>query len=446
MQHSEWSPSGFKQIMLCPGSKVLQAGAPRSTSVYSSEGTAAHQLLTWALEQDLRAEDWLGDKIEADGMVFVVDADMARHVQVAIDYVRDVQGDDGILLVDRRVHFGAYLGVPDDTAFGTLDVAVIRGDEVIAIDLKYGMGVEVSAGNDQTIDFGIGDGNPALIARRPWPNPQLALYALGILAEVKDVADISRVRLAITQPRISVKPSEYDLSVEDLEAWAAGPAREAVGAARQALSVRDGHDRMVNGETWRSAFLHPGDDQCRFCKAKATCPALRAEVADTVFIGSAATPEEFEVVNLNMPQPRDEFDDDRWLPACLSKVDMIEDWCKAVRAEVERRLLAGETVPGFKLVSGKQGNRAWSDPAEAEAMLKSFRLKVEEMYDLKLISPTSAEKLVKAGSIGPRQWVKTEALVSRAPGKPHVAPISDPRPPLVISSVANDFTPVEDFS
>ena len=27
MQHSEWSPSGFKQIMLCPGSKVLHLTA-----------------------------------------------------------------------------------------------------------------------------------------------------------------------------------------------------------------------------------------------------------------------------------------------------------------------------------------------------------------------------------------------------------------------------------
>ena len=414
MQHSEWSPSGFKQLMLCPGSKVLQKGAPRTSSVYSAEGTCAHQLLTWALEQDLRAEDWLGDKIEADGMTFVVDADMARHVQVAIDYVRDVQGDDGILLVDRRVHFGSYLGVPDDAAFGTLDVAVIRGDEVIAIDLKYGMGVEVSAEM----------------------NPQLMLYALGILAEVKDVADISRVRLAITQPRISVKPSEYDLSVDELEAWAAGPAREAVTACGAASVDPEG----------LTHYLRPGDDQCRFCKAKATCPALRAEVSSMVFIASAATPEEFEVVNLNMPQPRDEFADDRWLAACLSKVDLIEDWCKAVRAEVERRLLAGETVPGFKVVQGKQGNRAWSDPAEAEAMLKSFRLKIEEMYDLKLISPTSAEKLVKAETIGPRQWKRAEGLITRAPGKPHVAPISDPRPPLVISPVANDFTPVEDFS
>ena len=83
-----------------------------------------------------------------------------------------------------------------------------------------------------------------------------------------------------------------------------------------------------------------------------------------------------------------------WLAACLGKVDLIEDWCKAVRAEVENRLASGQEVPGYKLVAGKRGNRAWGDPVAVEDLLKNrFRLKTEEMYDFKLISPTSAEKL-----------------------------------------------------
>lgn len=79
MQHSEWSPSGFKQIMLCPGSKVLQAGAPRATSSYAAEGTAAHALLTDCLNNGTAASEFLGMEIEADGMTFDVDDDMARH-------------------------------------------------------------------------------------------------------------------------------------------------------------------------------------------------------------------------------------------------------------------------------------------------------------------------------------------------------------------------------
>ena len=61
-----------------------------------------------------------------------------------------------------------------------------------------------------------------------------------------------------------------------------------------------------------------------------------------------------------------------------------------------------------------------------------------------VISPTTAEKLTKAKEgdkplIGPRQWPKVEALVTRAAPKPSVAPESDKRPALVIKPVADEF-------
>lgn len=461
MQHSEWSPSGFKQVMLCPGSKVLQAGAPRTTSKYAAEGTAAHSLLTDCLNMQKAASQFTGMDYPADDHVFTVDEDMARHVQVCIDYVNDLVGQGGILLVDRRVHFGSYLGVADEVAFGTLDVAVILGTELISIDFKYGMGVEVSAGED--VGMPDGDSHKDIFLRKP--NPQLALYGLGILAEVKDIADIERVRLVISQPRITTKPSEYDLSVEELEAWGYGAARSAVYTAKNAVECA-----AAESQTFGELFLRPGEEQCRFCKAKATCPALRAEVFQTVgaTIEGPATIDEFsalETTPLNSADNEDMAGPDGalWLSACLGKVDLIEDWCKAVRAEVERRLLAGETVPGYKVVQGKMGNRSWADEKAAEEQLKAMRLKTEEMYDLTLISPTAAEKLApkfdKAGkpippkegqpapAIGPRQWLKLQPLITRKQGKPHVAPLSDPRPPLVITPVADEFeAAADDFS
>lgn len=459
MQHSEWSPSGFKQVMLCPGSKVLQAGAPRTTSKYAAEGTAAHKLLTECLESSNPALHYLGQDYQADGMEFIVDEDMARHVQVCIDYVNDLVSQGGILLVDRRVHFGSYLGVLDEVAFGTLDVAVILGTELISIDFKYGMGVEVSAGYSVELGQTNGERDHA-----PQPNPQLALYGLGILAEVKDITDIERVRLVISQPRITTKPSEYDLSVEELEAWGYGAARSTVASCQNAAQA------SREDPEWNEVFLCPGEEQCRFCKAKATCPALRAEVFQTVeaTIEGPATIDEFsalETTPLNSADNEDMAGPDGalWLSACLDKVDLIEDWCKAVRAEVERRLLAGETVPGYKVVQGKMGNRSWADEKAAEEQLKAMRLKTEEMYDLSLISPTAAEKLApkfdKAGkpippkegqpapAIGPRQWLKLQPLITRKQGKPHVAPLSDPRPPLVITPVADEFeAAADDFS
>jgi hypothetical protein len=151
---------------------------------------------------------------------------------------------------------------------------------------------------------------------------------------------------------------------------------------------------------------------------------LKAEISDAV--GGVASPADFADLAV-----ADEDDVSR----AMARVELVEQWCKAIRAEVERRLFAGEPVAGFKLVEGRRGNRAWSDEAEVEKLFKSFRFKQDEMYDFKLISPTKAEKLLKAN---PGRWEKINALTSRGDGKPSVAPATDRRPALAVSSSDED--------
>jgi hypothetical protein len=412
--HSKWSASGFESIMLCPGKKVLEQGKPDNTSKYAAEGTAAHQVLTWALQEERPATAYIGRVIEADGFVFEVDQDMAGHVQVCVDYANDLKGDDGTLFADIRVNYSSYLSVPEQEAWGTADVIVCRGTEVIVVDFKYGMGVEVDAER----------------------NPQMSLYGLGALQAYHGlVADFETVRLAISQPRIKSAPSEWDCSVEELEAWGRSTARSAVASCLNATSSWDEEHRRIE---WIDTFLRPTEKGCKFCRAKATCPALRAEVSLHTFSDPATLDEFDDTATAAEPKTLSDHDLGRTLAAC----DMIEDFTKAVRAEAERRLLAGEPVAGFKLVQGKKGNRAWDKPAEVEALLKTMRLKEAEMYDFKLISPTTAEKLAKAGTIGPRQWPKVKELITQSEGKPHVAPSTDSRPALVVTPVVDDFTDV----
>ena len=425
--HSKWSASGFESIMLCPGKKVLEQGKPDNTSKYAAEGTAAHQVLTWALQEERPATAYIGRVIEADGFVFEVDQDMAGHVQVCVDYANDLKGDDGTIFADIRVNYSSYLGVAEQEAWGTADVIVCRGTEVIVVDFKYGMGVEVDAER----------------------NPQMSLYGLGALQAYHGlVADFETVRMAISQPRIKRAPSEWDCSVEELETWGRSTARSAVNTCLQAIEIDPA--MVVSAVGWNDVFLRPGEKQCKFCKAKATCPALRAEVANMVVNGAPATPDEFaDMVNDTLPDTSLAHEDEAWLAACLAKVDLIEDWCKAIRAETERRLLAGDNVPGFKLVQGKKGARQWADAKVAEETLKTMRVKLEDMYDFKLISPTTADKLAKAGTIGPRQWPKLQGLITQSEGKPHVAPSTDSRPALVVTPVVDDFTdvtPVDDLA
>ena len=431
--HSYWSASKFESLMLCPGKIVLEDGAPDNTNAYAAEGTAAHQVLTWALQEDRPAAAYIGRQIHlnaagkpcelVDGhppaYTFEVDEEMAEHVQTCVDYCLDLRGDDGVLFADIRVNYSTYLDVAEDTAWGTADVIIARGDELIVVDFKYGRGVEVDAER----------------------NPQMSLYGLGALQAYQSlVADFTRVRMAISQPRVKAAPSEWDCTVEELEAWGRGRARSAVGTCLTAIQY--GREERPGHPKWEDLFLAPAEKACKFCKAKATCPALRDAVWTATHDGSGpATAGEFADLSV-ADQEHIKVCNNDWIGSALTKVDLIEDWCKSIRAEAERRLLAGDKVPGFKVVAGKKGNRQWRDAKVAEETLKAMRVKLEDMYDLKLISPASAEKLAKAGTIGPRQWPKVQQLITQNEGKTHVAPESDSRPALVVTPVVEDFSDV----
>ena len=161
--HARLSPSGAHRWIACPGSLALEAEYPDDSSSYAAEGTLAHDIAGQCLEENLDPEDFLYKRFEVDGFVFSVDEAMVKHVA---DYMRLVRGyaEGGVLLIERKVNFSPVVGVED--SFGTADAIIVKGDTMTVVDLKYGMGVEVSAEK----------------------NPQLMLYALGALNDYGDLA------------------------------------------------------------------------------------------------------------------------------------------------------------------------------------------------------------------------------------------------------------------
>lgn len=393
-EHAILSPSSAARWLVCPGSVALTAGMPEDASEYRDQGTAAHELASMCLTEGKSAHAYHGRRIEVKKFATIeVDDEMVDEVNKYLGVIKALAAN-GELLIEQRVPIGHVTG--EDGAEGTADAIVLdfNENEIIVVDLKYGKGVRVDAEN----------------------NPQGMLYALGALKKYEALHDWASVRIVIHQPRLD-HVSEWTISVGELNAWSFSVVQ--VAAAATYLP---------------SAPLVPGDHcSSTFCKARATCPALAKWVQGNVGADFNT------IVDFNaLPFAPD--DKEAFPPAQLSvsmkAVELIEDWCRAVRAKVESELFAGHDVPGFKLVQGKRGNRAWNDDDAVEKLMKSMRLKQEQMYSFKLISPTQAEKLLKST---PKRWARVQPCITQAEGKASVAAITDPRP---VYSVASDFSAV----
>lgn len=389
--HAVLSPSGADRWMVCHGSVLLTKDLKEQESEYASEGTDYHELAAVCLEENHEAAEFVGHPM-LSGKRDVTEENAKFLQEGYIDYVRGYAAE-GTLLIEEKCPIGHLTG--EDDAFGTSDAVVIRPDsELIIVDLKFGRGVEVD----------------------PTDNRQCKIYALGVIEKHQLQESVETVRIVICQPRTGDgKPKEWVISMVDLLAFA----NDVKLAAKKISMIKNPEGHLV-----------PSEKGCRFCKAKATCPALRDFV-------EAAVTEGFE--NLEGKHPgknRAEL-----LGSAMDKLDLVEIWMKGIQSQVEIELLAGQPVVGkdghYKLVQGKKGNRKWDDEEVAEVLFKAMRIKEDDMYNKNLISPADAEKLLAKSS--PGRWEKVKKLYSQSEGSKHVANAKDKRPAIVLEAPESGF-------
>lgn len=410
--HALLSPSGAHRWTVCFRSPLMEKGLPDAGDpVYRDEGTCAHSVAAACLTEGKPASAYIGRRFDVDPhRTFEFTEGMAEPVQTYIDaIITYATGNE--MLVEVDVPIDSITG--EEGATGRSDVIIFTadGEEVQVHDLKFGMGVRVDAES----------------------NPQGMLYALGALAKYDVINEVKRARIVIHQPRMN-HLSEWVVSVEELRAFG----EQVAGVASLALDVYRGG--VYEGEMFG---LVPGEKQCKFCKAKATCPALTTHVAEVL----GADFEKIEALDIKTPDglvPNDPVT----LAQKFKAIDLIEQFVKAVRAKAEAYMFEhqnsdeAQRTLGLKVVAGKKGSRVWINDKEVEAAFKSFRLKKEEMYSMKLITPPAAEKLLKGE---PKRWEKIQALITQPEGQPTVVPLDDKRPALVMKPASDDFDAVDDL-
>ena len=141
--------------------------------------------------------------------------------------------------------------------------------------------------------------------------------------------------------------------------------------------------------------------------------------------------------------------DDAQIAQIMEAAPLMRQLLEGVEKEALRRMQAGQTIPGLKLVNGR-GSRAWALPEEemAEKLVK-MGIPKGAVYETKLVTPAKAEKLTWTKRDGTevqltdRQLKRMEQeYVVKMAGKLTVAHESDSRP-AVITNAAPLFSAVE---
>lgn len=390
--HALLSPSGAKKWLTCSASLACEKDIPNTSGKAAVTGTACHTIAEMHLNQYIKGaalplEREVGAYVldEGKGQIkalispmkgaVLITADMIEQVRKYTDYCKPIIDVATYAKLEMRVNLTEVLhpGYEGVETFGTADLVAVQ---------------ELANTDEHMLIIGdLKTGRHRVEAKE---NKQLMLYALGVYRRLKRRYNITVVRLVIFQPYAG-GASEWDISVEGLELFAKF-------AQKRALLALDAYSR--GKKNLKSSDFKPSVDGCQWCRFSEQC-AARTKTVNSVL---AEELEDDFVLELTPEQLVAEYEK---LPLLRQHIDKVE---KAMAAALH----SGKKVPGYKLVEGKMGNRAWKD-AEKVAELYGNKLTKEV-----LMSPTEAVKVI------PEEELKD--FITRKPGAPCVATADDKRP------------------
>ncbi|WP_276757619.1 DUF2800 domain-containing protein, partial [Veillonella seminalis] len=377
-KHALLSASSSYRWLRCTPSARLEQQFEDEQSPYAAEGTKAHALAETLLNRLLFDMNYDESEAEPENYSREMSEAVSQYVDICMEKANEARkrSADAEIMVEARLDYSEW--APE--GFGTGDMVIVADEVLEVVDLKYGKGVPVSAIN----------------------NSQMRLYALGAYAAYGLLYDIKKVKMTIVQPRLDSVTTD-SMAIEDLLAWGE--------------TVKPVAKKAFEGEGDCVAGSH-----CGFCKVRHLCRAL----ADTCL-------EEFykmggKKTNLLM---------DSEVAHILDMYPVIKRWLEDVNDYAIQKAVSGEKDwPGYKVVEGTS-KRKITEPIKAAQALLAADYEASEIYrpqELKTI--TDLTKLL--GRNGFNEIVGP--FVVKPPGKPTLAPLSDPRKPMELNTVtAEDF-------
>lgn len=412
--HSIYAPSASAMWLYCSGSLIANLLAEDDAGEDAAYGTVAHGVGELWLKTDVRPNHLIGtvEEVDEGHAVFniTIDTIMLNYVEQYYNWCKSLPGDH---YVEKRVDFSRL--TPLDGQGGTADHIACQPGVLIITDLKMGKGVQVFAER----------------------NTQGMLYALGAYFRWNNKYNFERIIIRICQPRLG-HFDEWEISAKDLLDFADYVIERAIMA--------------WDPDAKRTA----GIKQCQWCKVRASC-AERArwiyEVLDGCFDGLAEP--------IDMGRFMAMLDDDEFgvqlVPArelsMSQKVKLIgyrksiENWLKDIEDDIERHMMAGDEIPGRKLVAGRskrifleKNPQKLADTLEMLSGVPAIEFLETSVFGITRIE----EVLQNVGGYRPKDLPALfDGFVLKMPGKPVMAPDYDKRPAVTVDD-GDCFDAVED--
>ncbi|MDF2513712.1 MAG: hypothetical protein K0S04_3578 [Herbinix sp.] len=354
-EHALLAASSAKKWLNCPPSARLEDLFEDKSSEAAEEGTLAHAMgelklrkLFVEIAMSERTFKTRLNKLKKDPRY---QDEMDRFTDMYVEYVSTTAyayPTAPYIAVEKKIDYSNI--APE--GFGTADCVILSGSDCHVFDFKYGKGVPVSAE----------------------ANPQLSLYAVGVINAYKMFYPIDKVTLHIVQPRLN-NISYWETNAKELNTWANVIVKPAAALAF------DG-----KGEFKQGAWC---DDS--FCKAAATVGEI------------------------------------------LEKAQFLSKWVKKLEKYALDQLVKGNEIPGWKIVEGRS-NRTITDFDKAFEALQAAGYEKALLYESKPLSLTEVEKIISSDDYSNI----LSQFIEKPQGSPTLALHNDKRPEMKLNNTAAD--------
>ena len=195
-EHALLSASGAHRWLRCTPSARLEETLPDRRTSYSAAGTLGHEMAELKLRKYYT--DPIGPRKFTNMMKKFRESEhyspeLEKIADTFVDYCKAVGmqfSSSPYVMIEQRVDYSHVA----PGGFGTADFIAVGDDLMVIADLKTGQGKPVPIQG----------------------NEQMRLYALGALKLVAGIFPVSRVRMAIIQPKVYDEPQEDEITVEEL--------------------------------------------------------------------------------------------------------------------------------------------------------------------------------------------------------------------------------------